>query len=219
MKGRARGTRVKDFDSLIGSITGDYSQEQKQLLSFLRAAGFGELQILRPSSEYPSDTGLLIDLEMQQGGRMQFAPELMRAFLALSHQLKYGLIIGANAPVLRIDMSKTNYARAIGFDGGKQRTNRDPLYAETLRNLQTHAYKYTGDGDLNWSQFWKQAEADAERKSWLELVNDTSANAKSVARYALFGAGLYLLNKLAPFAQLAGMIVQASKKKSRKKRR
>ena len=115
MNGQARGTRVKDFDSLVGSITGDYSQEQKTLLSFLRAAGFGDLQILRPSGAYPSETGLQIDLEVLKDGKMQWAPELMRAFLNLSRVLKYGLMIFANAPILRVDMTMTNAARAVGL--------------------------------------------------------------------------------------------------------
>lgn len=218
MNGRARGTRVKDFDSLVGSIAGDYSQEQKTLLSFLRAAGFGDLQILRPSSAYPSETGLQIDLEVLKDGKMQWAPELMRAFLNLSRTLKYGLMIFANAPILRVDMTMTNGARAVGLPDGKYRSNKDADYAETLQTLQQYTYGYTGDGtEVDWSKFWQDQAAAAEKRDWIQLVADTSANAKEVARYALFGAGLYMLNKLAPFAQLAGMIVNAAKKGSKKR--
>lgn len=214
MNGRARGTRVKEFDSAVGSITGDYSAEQKRLLSFLRASGFGDLQILRPSGAYPSDNGLQIDLEVLKDGKMVYAPELMRAFLNLSRVLKYGLVIFATAPILRIDMTMTNGARAVGLNDGKYRSNRDADYSETLQTLQAFTYGYTGDGtETDWPKFWQDQEAAAEKRDWLELVADIADSGKSIARYALFGAGLYLLNKLAPFAQLAGMIVKASKKK------
>jgi hypothetical protein len=226
MNGRMRGTKVRDFDSLIGSVTGDYSEQQKQVLSFLKAAGFGDLQILRPSSRYPTTDGLVLDLEvLDTSGQMIYSPELMRAFIALSRQLKFGLFIGASAPVLRIVMRTSGRERGVllADQNGNDviRYSNSPEFPATMDTLQRVTYGYTGDGNVDWSTFWKDQEDAKQKQSWLELVRNTVGDFKwitgAVAVLVVAYSGFRIMNEIRPFALLAGEAAARMKKRSRKK--